>query len=79
MSTGLSIESIPNKNLVLAQELLADAADQLKQLQHQRKTEEQPSPGLLDAIKRLELKRDNLMETVSLWRTFLREYPSYDR
>lgn len=71
----------PN-GLTDALEALDEAKDQLQTLAKESsqliRLHEQPSPGLLDAIKRQEKKVNELMDTVTLWRVFLKECPNHD-
>lgn len=71
----------PN-GLTDALEALDEAKNDLQSLLKESsqiiKCHEQPSPGLLDAIKRQEKKVNELMDTVTLWRVFLKECPNHD-
>ena len=38
---------------------------------------EQPSPGLLASIKKLDSKIENLHHSLTLWKAFKQEHPNY--
>ena len=75
------MRTIPN-GLTDALEALDEAKSDLASLAKESsaiiRRKEQPSPGLLDAIKRQEKKVNELMDTITLWRVFLKECPNHD-
>ena len=68
---------------MMLEERLRDIEEEIFSIQSQiallKKDKLTPSIGLLDALSKLETKKENFKNSIKLWQDFRKVYPTYNR